>query len=255
MTMTDPITLPQARYYDGVLYGPRSYDSWLWCLERIYLMHVLDRHFRVTRPRYLDFACGSGRVIAALEGGRMAESTGIDVSPSMLELARAKLQWSRIVGGDATTDPSLLEGPYDLITAFRFFLNADGALRARALTTLHGALADDGLLVLNVHGNATSLRAISLLARRLRRRPPDGGGGADGADSPEPRQLSFSAMRRLLHRHGFEVTEVRGFGVLTERLHRLLTPRLHARLQRLLTLGPGKYLAVDLVLVCRKRHP
>jgi SAM-dependent methyltransferase len=242
--MSDSITLAQARHYDGVVYGPESCDSWLWRLERIYLLHVLDRRLGTTRPRYLDFACGSGRVIAALEGGRMAESTGIDVSSSMLQLARAKLSWSRLIHGDATADPSLLPGRYDLITAFRFFLNAEGRLRARALAVLHEALEDDGLLVLNIHGNATSLRALDLLARRFRRPPADG---------PQPRQLSFFAMRRLLHRHGFEVIEVRGFGAVTGRWHRLLGPSVHARLQRLLTLGPARYLAVDLVLVCAKQ--
>jgi SAM-dependent methyltransferase len=242
--MSDPITLRQARYYDDTMYDPRSYDSWLWCLERAYLTQVLDRHFGTTRPRYLDFACGSGRVIAALEGGRTADSTGIDVSSSMLALARAKLRWSRVVLGDATLDPTLLDGPYDLITAFRFFLNAGDALRARALAVLHRALADDGLLVLNVHGNTTSLRGLSLLIRPFRRRLPAG---------PPPRPLSIFAMRRLLHRHGFEVIETRGFGVLTTALHRLAGPSLHTRLQRLLCLGPARYLAVDLVLVCCKR--
>jgi SAM-dependent methyltransferase len=242
--MSDRITPRQARYYDDTLYGPQSFDSWVWRLQRVYLLEVLDRYFGTTRPRYLDFACGSGRVIAALEGGRTSEATGIDVSRSMLELAQAKLHWSRTVHGDATVDPSLLDGPYDLITAFRFFLNAGEALRARALTVLHRALADDGLLVLNVHGNATSLRGLSLLVRPFRRRLPAG---------PAPRQLSFPAMRRLLRRHGFEVIETRGFGVLTSRLHRLAGQGLHARLQRLLTLGPARYLAVDLVLVCGKR--
>jgi SAM-dependent methyltransferase len=243
--MGDSVTLRQARHYDGVVYGPKSCDSWVWRLERAYLVQLLDRRLPAIRPRYLDFACGSGRVIAALEGGRMAESTGIDVSSSMLQLARDKLRWSRLVNGDATEDPSLLPGSYDLITAFRFFLNAEERLRARALTLLHGALEDDGLLVLNVHGNATSLRAVNLLVRRFR---------GSRTDGPKPRQLSFLAMRRLLHRHGFEVIEVHGFGVLTERWHRLLGPSVHARLQRLLALGPARYLAVDLVLVCMKRE-
>jgi SAM-dependent methyltransferase len=242
--MSDPITLRQARWYDRTIYGPRSYDSWTWCLQRVYLMQVMDRYFGGTRPRYLDFACGSGRVIAALEGGRTVSASGIDVSPSMLALARAKLHWSRLATGDATVDPSLLDAPYDLITAFRFFLNADDGLRARALEVLRGALADDGLLVLNVHGNTTSLRGLSLLVRPFRRNLPPG---------PPPRQLSPLAMRRLLRRHGFEVVETRGFGVLTQGLHRLLGPSVHARLQRLLSLGPAKYLAVDLVLVCGKR--
>src|SRR5947209_6520021 len=47
------------------------------------------RLFPAGIPRYLDFACGTGRITRLLEA--MAErSYGIDVSPGMLELARRR---------------------------------------------------------------------------------------------------------------------------------------------------------------------
>ena len=49
----------------------------------------------------------------------------IDVSPDMLALAGARCPRARLIRGDVTTTPGLAPGPFDLITAFRFFLNAE----------------------------------------------------------------------------------------------------------------------------------
>jgi len=234
-------TSEQACHYDRVLYRPGSYDDWLWRLERRYLGGAVDRQFGAIRPRYLDFACGSGRILAALEG-RCHEPTGIDVSSAMLDLARGKVEASRLVHGDLTTNASLLTGPYELITAFRFFLNAEGELRAQVLRALHGLLAEDGVLILNIHGNMPSLRSLSVLVRRFRH----------SRERP-PRQLSFPAMRRLLADHGFEVVDSRGYGFLTSGWHRLLTPAASLALEPLGRLWPVKHLAVQLLVTCRKR--
>jgi SAM-dependent methyltransferase len=234
-------TSEQAHHYDRVLYRPGSYDAWLWRLERRYLSVVFDRHFGAKHPRYLDFACGSGRILAALEG-RCHEPTGIDVSSAMLDLARGKVEASRLVHGDLASDASLLTGSYELITAFRFFLNAEGELRAQALRALHRLLAEDGVLILNIHGNTPSIRSLSVLVRRFRH----------PRETP-PRQLSFPAMRRLLADHGFEVVDSRGYGFLTSGCHRLLTPAASLALEPLGRLWPVKYLAVQLLVTCRKR--
>jgi SAM-dependent methyltransferase len=235
----------KAQRYERVRYGGPSHDNWLWGLEQQYLTDVVDRHL-VGRPiRYLDFACGTGRILAFLES-RVAESTGVDISANMLELARPKLRRSELIVGDPTTDPFLVPGPYDLITSFRFFLNAQDELRSAALRVLHGALADDGLLVLNIHGNRWSLRLPSVLFHRyvLRETKPI-----------RVNQLSYWKMRRLLRRHGFEVVELRGYGFLPRRLQRLLGRRTGMALERLGTRSPTRYLAVSLLLVCRKSTP
>jgi SAM-dependent methyltransferase len=235
-------TSEQARHYDQVLYRPGTYDEWLWGLERAYLTELVDRHFGDGRPSLLDFACGSGRILNLLEA-RCREPTGVDVSPGMLELARYKLRTSRLILGDVTTGRTPLAGPYDLITAFRFFLNAQQELRVDALGALHRLLADDGLLVLNIHGNASSLRFLSVLARRWRPRPGEA----------VPHQLSFWAMRRLLAEQGFEMVDVRGYGYLTAGWHRLVGPAVSIRLESLGQVWPVRYLAVNLLLACRKR--
>jgi SAM-dependent methyltransferase len=238
--MSTFINRDDALHYDRVVYGRGSHDAWVWELERGYLLELVDRH-QPGRPRYLDFACGSGRVLALLEG-RAAEATGVDISAEMVALARPKLTASRLMVGDPTADPTLAPGPYDLVTAFRFLLNADDDLRGRALDAIHRALADDGLLVLNLHGNATSLRGLSLAARRLRPRP-----------GPPPRQLSWRRLRRLLDDHGFQAVEVLGYGFLTAGWQRLLGRRAALALERLGRRGPLRFLAVHLLVACRKR--
>jgi SAM-dependent methyltransferase len=242
-SVLDPVTREQARRYDELMSDKKSYDGWLWCLERVYVMQILDRRFRNSRPRYLDFACGTGRIIAPLEGGRMATSSGIDVSANMLERARRKLQWSNLILGDPTIDASLAPGPYELITAFRFLMNADDALRARALRYFWNVLTDDGVLIVDLEANATSLWMLDRAARSPRRR------GFDGRRSAT---LSFWGMRRLLRRHGFEVVEVRGYGFLPPRWHRLLTATTSLVLERF-GKGPVKYFAGHLMFVCQKR--
>lgn len=223
-------------------YSGDSHENRVWYLEQGYLDELIERHLGDRPIRYLDFACGTGRVIAFLEP-RVRSSTGIDVSASMLELAASKVADSTLICGDPTADPGLIPGPYDLITAFRFFLNAQDELREAALRALHGALADDGLLVFNIHGNRWSLRLPGVLVRRyvLRQTSPN-----------RLNSLSFPKMRRLLARQGFRVVEVRGYGFLPQRLHRLVGVRVAGLLEALGTRSPTRYLAVNLLVACRR---
>lgn len=231
----------RAKRYESK-YSGDSYDNWVWNLEQGYLVELIDRHLGDRPGRYLDFACGTGRVISFLEP-RVHTSTGVDVSASMLELAAPKLAGSTLICGDPTANPTLIPGPYDLITAFRFFLNAQDDLREAALRVLHGALADEGLLVFNIHGNRWSLRLPGVLVRRylLRQTNPN-----------RLNSLSYPKMRRLLARHGLRVVEVRGCSFLPRQLRRLLGVRLARKLEALGTRSPTRYLAVNLLVACRK---
>ena len=51
----------------------------------------------------------------------------------MLALARERCPHAKVILGDVTTTPGLAPGPFDLITAFRFFLNAEPTLRNEVL--------------------------------------------------------------------------------------------------------------------------
>src|ERR1700733_4063114 len=77
--------------YEAREYGEGSYASFIWDMQRPVLEKIVA-DFRRTQPgpvRLLDFACGTGRVVASLEPlVDMAE--GVDISENMVEVARGK---------------------------------------------------------------------------------------------------------------------------------------------------------------------
>src|SRR5438874_9368849 len=90
-------------------------DKW----EAHHLGRVLQKLYASRIPRYLDFACGTGRITQRVEP-LAVESIGVDVSESMLAAARLKCQKTRFVCVDLTREEPDL-GTFDLVTSFRFF--------------------------------------------------------------------------------------------------------------------------------------
>jgi len=223
-------------------YDADTYAAWVWERERRYLDEVIDRRLTARDVRYLDLACGTGRIIGHVEH-RVAESTGVDISESMLEVAARNVTRSTLVHGDPTRDRDLVPGPFDLVTSFRLILNAEPELRDEILAFTSGVLSDGGLFVFDVHGNTTSLRAIGPLRNRLLGRG-------------RIHQLSVPQVHRMLRRHGLEVVEMRGFGLLTPKLFRRVGRARADRLERLVErVGPLRHVCVNLVFVCRRRDP
>ncbi|TIQ58250.1 MAG: class I SAM-dependent methyltransferase, partial [Mesorhizobium sp.] len=81
------------------------------------------------------------------------EVVGVDVSESMLSVAQVPRN-VRLRLVDITTEP--LPEKFHVITAFRFFLNAEDHLRREALQSMREHLDENGMLVCNIHMNATS---------------------------------------------------------------------------------------------------
>ena len=147
----------KARRYDAVDIGEGSYSDLLWEIEKKQLTAVIDE-LRSTHERIdlLDFATGTGRIIGFLDD-QVDSATGIDVSAAMVELAREKLPQARMICKDITAADDEIEGRYDLITAFRFALNAEPSLCQAALKALAARLRDESsVLVFNNHGNPFS---------------------------------------------------------------------------------------------------
>lgn len=147
---------------------------------------------------HLDVASGSGRVLAWLQP-RVARSTAIDISDDMLAHARATVPAATFVVGDASA--MRFAQPFDLVTAFRFFLNAGPELRAGVLDRIGESLAPGGLLVANVHAQPWSSLGLWRRAKRRLGRPADS-------------VLTAAAFERLLADHGFEVVAERTYGYL-----------------------------------------
>jgi len=126
-----------------------------WDQEQRVLSSFLDTYLKNRTVNLLDFACGTGRITSFLEN-RVATSTAVDVSSPMLDEARKKLKRTKIIQADLTKNNVLKGRKFNLITAFRFFLNAELELRTEALQVLVSLLSKDGYIVFNNHKNRTS---------------------------------------------------------------------------------------------------
>ena len=197
-------------HYDATLYSKGAYDAEVWALEQVALEDIVARYLEKRPAKHLDFACGTGRVLSFMRS-YAATITGVDISDAMVVEARKKVPDARFVLGDITTDPSVLPEPssFDSATCFRFFLNAEPALReagAKAIATL---LEPGALFIFNNHGNRTSLLFPVEKLRALC--------GLTVAISLPHRELM-----NLIARGGFEVLETRGVCFLPRILSRWL---------------------------------
>lgn len=188
-------------------------DEALWSIEREFLHNLFSAN-EEQWPfcTYLDFACGTGRVIAFMEE-RPAQSTGVDISPEMLAIAQAKTRRSKLICGDIT-DEAVASGPYDLITAFRFFLNAEPELRLAVMNALALRLRDQrSRLVISNHGNPLSYKAIAWPIHRLRQKI--------GGRGPSGNYLTDREVRQLASQCGLQILERSGCGLVSPRLFKL----------------------------------
>ncbi len=209
---------------------------YVWHREQGVLDYVLEKYFLNKSIRHLDFACGTGRILKYLVG-RTETSTGIDVSESMLEVAREKVPSAQIIKGDLTKNDILRDSLFNLITAFRFFVNAQPNLRAEVIKYLVQHLTQDGLLVFNNHQNHTSIR---YQIARLRGR--------------QWRTMTNREVRQLVSSAGLVIAKVFPIGVLPAVDGYMLVPSsIHQVVDRMLnTCRLGEILAQNVIFICRK---
>ena len=116
-------------------YESQAWDRFLWSREREILLTILKKYFTGRDVHLLDFACGTGRITRFLED-RVKTSTGVDVSSSMLAIAKAKLKRTEIIEADITTENILKLRKFNLITAFRSFSTPSWSCAPRRLKRL-----------------------------------------------------------------------------------------------------------------------
>ena len=81
----------------------------------------------------------------------------MDISSSMLDGKEEKLKNSKIIIEDFRKTNSLSEKKFDLITAFRFFPNAEPVLRQKAMKFISDHIKDKGYIIFNNHKNFWSI--------------------------------------------------------------------------------------------------
>ena len=225
-------------YHSRFSDNPRR--SLIWSIEQQLLTQICDRHLSGREIEYLDFACGTGRILGFLES-RMKTATGVDVSDSMLELASENAQQAELVRADITQENVLTGRKFDLITAFRFFPNAEAELRNSVMSELVRMVKDNGFIVFNNHRSTSSLRS------RLARIATVGKRGNGG--------MSPHAVFDLVDQCGLEIVKVYHAGVVPEWERLLIHPRAIVNgVERLGASLPLSWLAEDLLYVCQKKR-
>ena len=229
-------------------YGAESYASSIWKWQSPLVKKLLQEiQQRYPAGHHLDFACGTGRITQLTEE-IFSEVDALDISPAMVELARATCPRARFSVGNILENPNLCPGPYASITAFRLLLNLDPPLRLPVLVGLNQRLKPGGLLLINLHGNRHSLRQPAVLWKRWRQRQ---GAGKEGLMLND---MSRKEAERCLEVSGFSVEDVYGTGVLPPTVYRWPLRSLWSRIDcRLSGLHFLNRFCIDLVFVCRKK--
>jgi SAM-dependent methyltransferase len=206
--------------------------------EKPYLAKLFARLEQECPGRYLDFACGTGRILQ-LGFPHFAESVGVDVSEVMLAEARRRVPGARLIQADVMVNPPDIS-PCNVISLFRFILSAEHHLREGVLRWLRSVIAPGGVLVLNNHLNRWSPLGIIHKVDHLMH-------GRRGA-SP-----SHKEMETLLRQCRFRVFERYSFGVIPPWRDRVFfpsTPLLH--LEQLLEKSKTlRSFAKDQIYLCR----
>src|SRR5919112_1534799 len=81
----------------------------IYALEREILLNLF-RRLRHSDPetRYLDFACGTGRILSVFRGA-IRTMVGVDTSAGQLTEARVRIPEAELIEGNLVVDEGLLE--------------------------------------------------------------------------------------------------------------------------------------------------
>ena len=150
--------------------------------------------------RYLDFACGTGRVLKVGQP-YFSDSLGVDISEDMLAVARHRVPAADFICADITRDRGAAAGEFDFVTIFRFILNAERSLSMDVLAWLAQHMPAGAVLVGNNHMNRFSFRGIATLI-------------SNALFGTKLNHLSRGEVTRMLEESGFRVRKWSGYRVL-----------------------------------------
>jgi len=170
----------------------------------------------------MDLACGTGRWTEILQE-HFKETIGVDVSEQMVSLAKQKCQKAEFIVTDITGDDAdnRLQGrEFDVITAFRFYKNAQEQLREQVTEAIPEYLKKNGLFIFDLHLNTFSFMGILAgIIRFFKLQRPLGIGELT------VRTISLNDIKNLFKQSPFEVIDYYGMGVLPGRTNYTLLPK------------------------------
>ena len=214
----------KAKEYDADVYGLDSYCELLWQIEQTQLDSII-KQMRNTHESidYLDFAAGTGRIISFMED-KVDTATGIEISQAMIDRAREKLSRGKMICADITAEDSEVEGNYDLITTFRFVLNAELDLRQAGINALAKRLKDDkSILIFNNHGNLFSHKLLLWPLHKIR--------GLGKGYRTAGNYMTNSQAHRVAEKAGLTIIRTIGCGFIGGTIAKIFPPRLLASLE------------------------
>lgn len=217
------------------------YRAMLWRIEQTVLDRLVTELFPKGVGDYLDFACGTGRLLRFL--GQKAQSiSGVDISENMLEVARRNCPQAKLTCGDLTRESLLGERRFDLISAFRFFPNAEDELRRDAMDALVKHLSPSGFLIFNNHTSPTGL------SRRI------AAGLGRSSQSAGYRLMAREEAASLVTGAGLQIVREIPIASLPMTEHHLLRPlAFFESIERVLTRVPATLsIAQNIVYACRR---
>ena len=211
--------------YSAIYEGEDDYAVILWGVEKKIIKQTLDQKLTISESRHLDFATGTGRVLSFFETLTL-ESCGVDVSRSMLRVAEQNTKSCELIHADITQPGGEVyaTGPYELITVFRFILNAEPKLREDALIALARRLTEDGVIILNNHGSPHSIKLFGRLYHIVRH--------SLGFSGRVPTYLTDGEIERIADSAGLRIIEKIGYGLLGGRVGRIFGRRIANAFER-----------------------
>ncbi|MGI9262427.1 MAG: class I SAM-dependent DNA methyltransferase [Woeseiaceae bacterium] len=150
--------------------------------------------------RYLDFACGTGRVLK-VGSQHFDHCVGVDISDDMLAVARERIPSAEFVCTDVTANQDAVPGEFDCVTLFRFLLNAEESLSLDILAWLAAHMRPGAILVGNVHMNTLSFRGLATLV-------------SNGLFGTSHNHLSRRKTTQMLENSGFRIQAWSGYRIL-----------------------------------------
>lgn len=231
-------TVGYGQHYDRY-YNRDTYDSRVWGLEKIVITKILKKYFSEDVDSYLDFACGTGRVCEYLED-RAKNSTGVDVTEEMLRIARGRCKKTEFVLNDITENNALISKRFDLITGFRFFLNAEDKLKHSALKEVSRMLKKEGVFIINIHGNKNSIRHLPFLVRNILDK------------RILLNEMSIGELEKYLKKYNLKIVEIHGLSFMPVIFAKMLPRKIWKKIELFVySLQIFNKYGIDLVIVIK----